>query len=84
MTASDNKVLLAKQMTPRRAIRIIAREAIARGAEKIRNGGWEDFPEIGERDWEAICDKMQEIAPWPDHDEFGEAYHLLETRAEHS
>lgn len=69
-------------MTPKQAIKIVAREAIARGAEQMRNDGWELFPELGENDWEAVCDQMREIAKWPHHDEFGEAYHLLEARAE--
>lgn len=71
-------------MTTKQAISIIAREAIARGAEEIRSGGWELFPEIGENDWEAVCDRMQELAKWADPEKFREAYHLLEARAQRS
>ena len=72
------------KMTPARALRVVAKEAIARGVEGVREDGWEDFPEIGEHDWEAVCDLMERLTPRPDHQEFADAYHLLEARAEHS
>lgn len=68
-------------MRPRKAIRIVARHAIANAA--AIDIDWEDYPELGERDWEAVEAEINRLTPTPDLDRFDKAYELLAARAEH-
>jgi hypothetical protein len=63
------------------AIDIVARGALTKQA---REAEWEDYPEIGENDWRAVCDRMDELANGPTGDEFEAAYQFLTERAEAS
>lgn len=46
---------------------------------------WEDYPEIGERDWIAICQAVKRVTEKrnPSQDAFRAAYTHLASRAEH-
>ena len=70
--------------TPARAIKAVARELVALAVERYARDGWEDFPEIGENDWDRVVEKAQKLAPWPRPTDFIEAYGVLEARAEHT
>ena len=72
------------EMTPEDAIDIVAQHAIAAMVEDGDEDLWEDYPEVGEADWLAICDKMNELAPYPNPERYEAAYSLLEARAEHT
>jgi len=63
-------------LTVNEAIDIFARRILADAAIIA---DWEDFPWIGENDWEAIAKRVIELAPWPERHR--EAYELLERRA---
>jgi hypothetical protein len=63
-------------VSPEQAIDVIAREALSRfAAEAMPRDEWENFPEIGEHDWE-------KLAPSVPRDDYLAAYALLEGRAE--
>lgn len=62
------------------AIEIIAREAIARKAKSVEDS-WEDFPEIGEQDWEMVVQCADERLLAPTVEEYEWAYALLSARA---
>lgn len=66
-------------MTPEKAIEIVARQALAEAVEDL---AWEDYPEIGEHDWERVLDAAADLAQYPVG--YLAAYELLEARAEHS
>ena len=59
------------------AVNIVARQLISNAAEDI---GWEDIPEIGFYDWEAVRKEIERQARGPSG--FSEAVALLEKRAE--
>ena len=68
----------------RAAITVVAREAIHHASSP--HGGpieWEDWPDIGEDDWNAILTEAARLAASPDPDEFAAAYELLKMRADH-
>lgn len=64
-------------MTTDEAIDIVARHVLAcMAAEGV---DWEDYPEIGEYDWERVADRIDVIAPFPDAEQSERAYaHLTE------
>ena len=62
------------------AIDIIARAAIARVAESIEDE-WENFPEIGEQDWEMVVQCAEEMLLGPTVEEYEWAYALLSARS---
>lgn len=43
--------------------------------------GWEDFPEIGEHDWDAIEARMLQLAPEPKNEVYQAAFDFLAGRA---
>lgn len=68
-------------MTHEEAIDVIAwhvlGQAVIRGAA---DSEWEDYPDIGEHDWEKIAakvDHLAEIFPFDAQDRFDQAYELL-------
>ena len=65
------------KMELERAIDIVARRILSTGER------WdlEDWPEIGEPDWDRVTDRMSALTPQPDEAEFREAYDLLTARA---
>jgi len=65
-------------MTDLEAIAIIARHAIDPGIQEFR---WEDYPDIGEGDWERIVYEADHLVPRPTEAEYREAYALLSARA---
>ena len=44
-------------------------------------GAWEDYPEIGQFDWDKICDRVSALAYPPSHSDFQMAYNLTASRA---
>lgn len=68
-------------MRSKKAIRIIARHAISNAAGMDID--WEDYPELGERDWEAVKAEINRLTPIPDLDRFDKAYEALSARAGH-
>lgn len=74
---------MAEQTPHEQSIDLMARYLIWQqvDVEKIR---WEDFPEIGEFDWERIADRFEELAPeCPDMHERQDAYEYLTRLADH-
>lgn len=63
------------------AIDTVARQLIYKTAS---DGDWEDFPEIGEYDWDAVSRRAQELLDSIRHstEAFNAAYALLEARAD--
>ncbi len=59
---------------------IVARQMLANNVDRFEDGGWEEMPDIGEGDYEAIVDRIREIAP--DQKDFAVAIKFLEERAE--
>jgi hypothetical protein len=62
------------------AIDTIARAIIASAAEDA--GEWEDWPEVGEHDWNRVLEAVKRLAPWPDDAERSAAYQLLESMSD--
>lgn len=69
-------------MTPEQAIEIVARHAIATAAERMGENGWESYDGLGEYDWERVSEKINELAPFPTAEEFGQATTVLEARVD--
>jgi len=69
-------------VTPEQAIDIIARTALAADSSSVEDA-WENYPEIGEEDWEWVIQRAEELRVYPSDDEYREAYALLSARAEH-
>lgn len=69
-------------MTGDEAIEVVARHALACAAEDMADewGHW--GAEVGENDWEQVCDKALELCPFPADSQYKEAYALLSGRAE--
>ena len=65
------------------AIGVIAQHALANRSESVEDY-WENYPEIGEQDWEAIVQHADELRGSPDDEDYREAYALLAARAEHT
>ena len=68
------------------AARVVARHVIANAAHQDLVGEmWELYPEIGQYDWDAVCDEVENVlrvnvrTPL---DEFEEAYEVLADRAD--
>jgi hypothetical protein len=63
------------------AIKIVARQVLADLAEYAAEQ-WENYPEIGEHDWDAVVTEVVRLAPLDATSAgFVEAYSLLESRA---
>ena len=54
-------------------------DVVARWALSL---SWEDFPEIGEHDWDAIAARAAAIVDCPSVDEYEAAYEFLAARAD--
>lgn len=65
------------------AINVIARDALHRATEDAPIAEWDDYPEIGEGDWDDVIAEISRITPAPDKAEFDAAYALLAMRADH-
>lgn len=61
------------------AIDVVARHAIAAIVLQI---SWEDYPEIGEHDWDRLIEHLDAIAPFPEEELFETALLHLGERAE--
>jgi len=68
-------------MTVTRAITIVA-QAVVANSVSIGDDDWEDFPDVGEHDWEMVVHVADAIAAQPDPDELHAALVLLAARAE--
>jgi hypothetical protein len=65
-------------MTPEDAIFTIAEQIVSREVYPE----WDLYPEIGEHDWERVCEVVEAMTPpAPSDAKFKEAYALLESRA---
>jgi hypothetical protein len=62
------------------AIKVVAREIVSKVSPD-----WEDYPEIGEHDWERIVAEVKKLtkATEPTLEEFTQAWVELSNRAEH-
>lgn len=73
-------------MTPDEAIEIVARHHISstiRAAMDTDYRGWDNYPEIGERDWRRISDLAEKLTPpEPSRDMYEQAYELLADRTD--
>lgn len=69
-------------MTPEQAIDLVALDVIAGGACDRVAEGWENYPDLGEHDWQRVAEAVERLAPDPDPTLLDEAYALLEGRAE--
>lgn len=70
-------------MTPDQAIKIVAQDAIHRAlTEYGTRVEWENYPEIGEDDWESVLVWIELFSTPPSADDFTAAYALLEARAD--
>jgi hypothetical protein len=68
----------------KRAIRTVAHYAIYMATRGESDGcavAWENYPEIGENDWQDVLDVIDALAKNPSG--FDAAYALLTARAEH-
>jgi hypothetical protein len=63
------------------ARRILAQRIIAQAAERAAED-WEEWPELGEYDWDAVVCTIAEMAPWPDPKDVKVAYEMLAERAQ--
>jgi hypothetical protein len=63
------------------AVDVIARHILARAAVAAECD-WDEYPEVGETDWNAVLDRVVFLAPYPDEAELTEATAVLEARAE--
>ena len=63
------------------AVEVVARMAMFNALDKIE---WEDYPDIGEHDWQQVLDRIEVMGCGlkPTDDDYAEAYALLESRAE--
>ena len=63
------------------AIDVVAHDALGK---RQRDLLWEDYPEIGERDWAAVVERVDQISEGltPDPHELQQAMALLASRAE--
>jgi hypothetical protein len=63
------------------AIDTVARQILWALAEDVAER-WDEWPELGQYDWEAVTQRVQVLAPHPGHDRYLAAYALLESRTE--
>lgn len=68
-------------MTPHEAISVIATHMAAELCESVWDSR-ELCPDIGERDWDAVC-RQVDLAGYPDKATYDAAYQILTGRAEH-
>jgi hypothetical protein len=66
-----------EEMSVEEAIDVVVQHARAAALEDAL--AWEDYPEIGEFDWDEIIGRAS--SPYPEHEKFLEAYKLLAARA---
>lgn len=72
-------------MTVEEAIEVVAREVVFRALVLEEAYEWEDFPEIGQHDWDRVVIEIGQLArEVQDGGRFDEAYKLLAERAEAS
>ena len=68
------------------AVNVVARRAIAAAAEPsfAREIEWGNYPEIGEYDWELVCERVNELRRSldPPQSSYEAAYALLTSRGE--
>lgn len=70
-------------MTPDEAIDVVAKSFIESCLDpEFRAIGWEDYPEIGEHDWDRVIDRLADLTPKVDLEELGAALLLLGARAD--
>lgn len=71
-------------MTVQGAVRVVARHVIASAVENQYGEMWEMYPDIGEHDWDRVCEEVEvilnESIRGPSR-EFDMAYGLLDLRA---
>jgi hypothetical protein len=61
------------------ALRTVAQHILA---DKAANAlEWEEYPEIGQDDWFALCQTLNDLAPFPPTAVYNAAYEYLEARA---
>ena len=69
-------------MTPDEAIELVATSFIESCLDAdFRAIGWEDYPEIGEHDWDRVIDRVAALTPEVDLEELSEALRFLAERA---
>jgi hypothetical protein len=75
--------------TTQRAIDTVARRVLAQTVECALNRkdvDWGDYPEIGEDDWEKVCNRVRELAERGDvqDEHYQPAYRYLAGRADNA
>lgn len=63
------------------AIEIVAKRILGQYADDVHDE-WENYPEIGADDWEAVVSRVQHMVGSYDHRTYLAAYDLLAARAE--
>jgi len=84
MTDTETSITSSQILAAKQAITTIAKQAIylaTRGEDDGVDVAWENYPEIGDNDWQAVLEEVDRLAPPPDG--FAAAYALIEARADH-
>ena len=63
------------------AIGVVAQHVLASRAESVEDD-WERYPEVGESDWEAVCQHVTELQVYPSEDDYREALKVLIERVD--
>lgn len=74
---------MSDRMTTEQAIDIVARHCARYALEDAGAQEWENYPELGERDWERVSERLNQLVAVPTVDEYTAAYKHLEERATH-
>ena len=76
MNDAPNDRGMGDRMTNDEALEIVAQAALRYVAEDLGDK-WDEFPEVGEYDWDRICARACQLAPDPGLEEFRTAYSVL-------
>lgn len=63
------------------SIQLVARQVLADLATKVEEER-ESYPEIGENDWKAVCQRVADFAAAPPKELYDFSYQVLAARAE--
>lgn len=64
------------------AFKIIAQDVISSAMRRFEEDSWENYPDIGEEDWDAIIAMALNMTDPPTSGEYESAYDFLEARAQ--
>lgn len=69
-------------MTEDTALTVLARDLLAALLDDHGAGKWEDYPDLGEHDWDRVLGRAYTLAARPERQDFTTAYQLLAAHAE--